>query len=131
MVTSYSPLINLPGAVSGDGVDAAVAAHYGSFNTEQRALEQGEGFVDLSHREVVRISGPDRISWLHTLTTQHESLLGSGQPTMALILSPQGHVEHAFYGYDDGLGDEGSFTAHTEPGAAAALVEFLDRVTTS
>ena len=50
-----SPLLDLPGAVAGDGVDAGVAAHYGSFNGEQRALERGEGFVDLSHRDVVRV----------------------------------------------------------------------------
>ena len=33
-----SPLLHLPGAVAGDGIDAPVAAHYGSFNGEQRAL---------------------------------------------------------------------------------------------
>ena len=40
-------------------------------------------------------------------------------PTSALVLSPQGHVEHALTGVDDGE----AFTAHTEPGAGAALVE--------
>ena len=65
-----SPLLALPGAVSGDGIDAPVAAHYGSFNTEQRSLAAGDGFVDLSHRDVVRISGPERLAWLHNLTTQ-------------------------------------------------------------
>ena len=34
-----SPLLGLPGAVAGDGIDAGVAAHYGSFNGEQRTLE--------------------------------------------------------------------------------------------
>ena len=34
-----SPLLDLPGAVAGDGIDAPVAAHYGSFNGEQRTLE--------------------------------------------------------------------------------------------
>ncbi|QIX25511.1 folate-binding protein YgfZ [Nocardioides sp. JQ2195] len=118
-----SPLLDLPGAVSGDGVDAPVAAHYGSFNTEQRALEQGDGFVDLSHREVIRIAGPDRLTWLHSLTTQHEEALGSGKPTMALILSPQGHVEHAMYGADDAESE--TFTAHVEPGQAQPLIDFL------
>ena len=47
-----SDLLSLPGAVAGEGVDAPVAAHYGSFNVEQRALENGDGFVDLSHRDV-------------------------------------------------------------------------------
>ena len=52
-----SPLLDLPGAVGADGIDRDVAAHYGSFNGEQRTLESGEGFVDLSHRDVVRVSG--------------------------------------------------------------------------
>ncbi|MEO6510082.1 MAG: folate-binding protein [Nocardioides sp.] len=118
-----SPLLGQPGAVAGDGIDAPVAAHYGSFNTEQRALEERDAFVDLSHHDVVRVSGPDRLTWLHSLTTQYFEGLPAGRWTESLILSPQGHVEHAFTGVDDGE----SFTAHTEPGAAAALVEFLDR----
>lgn len=119
-----NPLLDLPGAVAGDGVDAPVAAHYGSFNREQRALEQLDGFVDLSHRDVVRIEGPDRLTWLHSLTTQHLTELRPGTGTQALILSPQGHVEHAFRGTDDGT----AFTLHTEPRAAAPLVEFLERM---
>lgn len=79
--------------------------------------------MDLSHREVITLTGPDRITWLHSLTTQHESELGSGRPTMALILTPQGHVEHAFYGVDDAARE--TFTAHVEPGTAAALIDFL------
>ena len=94
------------------------------FNGEQRALAAGDGFVDLSHRDVVRISGPDRLTWLHSLTTQYFEGLAAGVWTEALILSPQGHVEHAFDGVDDGE----AFTAHTEPGLAAPLVEFLDRM---
>jgi folate-binding protein YgfZ len=119
-----SPLLHLPGAVAGDGVDAPVAAHYGSFNREQRALEDGDGFVDLSHRDVVRIEGPDRLTWLHSLTTQHLESLEPGVTLPGLVLDPQGHVEHAFVGSDDGT----AFTLHTEPGQAAALVEFLERM---
>ena len=123
-MTTTSPLLSLPGAVAGDGVDAAVAAHYGSFNVEQRILENGEGFVDLSHRDVVRIEGPDRLTWLHSLTTQHLESLAPGVTLPGLVLDPQGHVEHAFVGSDDGT----AFTLHTEPGHAAALVEFLERM---
>ena len=119
-----SPLLGLPGAVGGDGIDAPVAAHYGSFNGEQRALENGDGFVDLSHRDVLRISGPDRLTWLHDLTTQHLTDLPAGRPTAALVLSPQGHVEHAMYGVDSG-GEDGTLTVHTEPGRGAALADFL------
>ena len=40
------------------------------------------------------------------------------------MLSPQGHIEHALYGVDDGE----TFWAHTEPGAAAAAAAWLDRM---
>ncbi|GCD90628.1 folate-binding protein YgfZ [Nocardioides sp. LS1] len=119
-----SPLLDLPGAVAAEGIDAGVAAHYGSLYGEQHTLERGEGFVDLSHRDVLRIAGPDRLTWLHSLTSQHLSSLAPDTWTGALILSPQGHVEHAFFGYDDGE----SFLAHTEPGAAEALIGFLERM---
>jgi folate-binding protein YgfZ len=123
--TPYSsPLLDLPGAVSGDGVDAPVAAHYGSFNREQRTLAAGEGFVDLSHRGVLRVSGPDRLTWLHSLTTQHLEQLQPGVQTIALVLSPNGHVEHAMYGADDGE----AFTAHVEPDEVGPLVTWLDRM---
>ncbi len=119
-----SPLLDLPGAVSGDGPDAPVAAHYGSFNGEQRALEKGDGFVDLSHRDVLRFTGEDRFQLLHALTTQHQDVLQSGVPTAFLVLSPQGHVEHAAYAQSSG--DE--IRAHLEPGTGAALKEFLEKM---
>ena len=119
-----SPLLDLPDAVAGDGRDAPVAAHYGSFNGEQRTLESGDGFVDLSHREVIRVAGQDRLTYLHSLTTQYFEGLAPGLPVEALVLSPQGHVEHHLRGVDDGE----VFTAHVEPGTAAALVEFLDKM---
>lgn len=120
-----SPLLNLPGAVEADAPDSGVAAHYGSIAPEQRRLIGGEGFVDLSHRDVVTITGPDRLGWLHSLTTQFFEGLAANIPVEALILSPQGRIEHAFAGHDDG---QETFWAHTEPGAGAALAEWLDRM---
>jgi glycine cleavage system aminomethyltransferase T len=81
-----SPLLSLPGAVGGSGVDAPVAAHYGSLYGEQKTLEAGEGFVDLSHHDVIRISGPDRLQWLHDLTTQYFLDLPAKTWTQALVL---------------------------------------------
>jgi folate-binding protein YgfZ len=124
MTAAASPLLALPGAVAATGADAPVAAHYGSFNGEQRTLSAGEGFVDLSHRDVFRVAGPDRLGWLHSLTTQLFEGLEPGRQIDALVLSPQGHVEHAFTGVDDGT----AFTAHTEPGRGADLVSWLDRM---
>ena len=70
------------------------------------------------------VTGPDRLGWLHSLTTQHLERLEPGRGVTALVLSPQGHIEHALYGVDDGE----TFWAHTEPGAAPALVAWLDRM---
>src|SRR6516165_2263772 len=99
-----SPLLACPGAVPAQGIDAGVAAHYGDPYAEQRALTRASGQVDRSHRGIVRITGPDRLSWLHSLTTQDLEHLEPGTSAQALVLSPQGHVE---------------------PGTAAPLLAFL------
>jgi folate-binding protein YgfZ len=119
-----SPLLSRPGAVPADPPDAGVAGHYGDPYAEQRRLEAGSSLVDLSHRGVVRIAGPDRLSWLHSLLTQHVAELAPGTPTQALVLSPQGHVEHHLHLVDDGE----AVLAHVEPGTAAGLVDFLRRM---
>jgi folate-binding protein YgfZ len=126
-MTYRSPLLDLPGAGAGDGPDApdvGVAAHYGDPYREQRRLASGDAVVDLSHRPVVRVSGADRLTWLHSLTTQHLTSLPAGEWTEALILSPQGHVEHHLQLVDDGS----AVWAHVEPGTAAALIDYLDRM---
>ncbi|MBO0826683.1 MAG: folate-binding protein YgfZ [Streptosporangiales bacterium] len=116
-----SPLLSLPGAVPADPPDAGVAWHYGDPLREQRGLAAGEGFVDLSHREVVRVAGPDRLTWLHSLTSQHLERLEPREASTALVLSPQGRVEHALALVDDGT----AVWAHVEPGTSGALVDFL------
>ncbi|WP_020579201.1 YgfZ/GcvT domain-containing protein [Actinopolymorpha alba] len=118
-----SPLLDLDGAVNADPPDTGVAAHYGEPLREQRRLAHDHtGFVDLSHRGVVRVTGPDRLTWLHSLSTQDLEHLVAGESTSALLLSPHGHVEHTLAGVDDGE----AFWMHVEPGTSAALVAFLD-----
>jgi tRNA-modifying protein YgfZ len=121
-VTTYrSPLLQRPGAVEASGPDAGVAAHYGDPMREQRLLDAGHCLVDLSHHGVVRVSGPDRLTWLHSLLTQDVAGLAPGTRTQGLLLSPHGHVEHHLRLRDDGE----TTIALVEPGTAPALVEFL------
>ncbi|MFC8274678.1 YgfZ/GcvT domain-containing protein [Streptomyces sp. NPDC057271] len=120
--SAHSPLLSLPGAVPAEGRDEGVAAHYGDLFREQRALAAGDGFVDLSHRGVVAVSGDDRLSWLHLLLTQHVSELPVGRATEALILSANGHIEHALYLVDDGE----TVWAHVEPGTQDDLIAYLE-----
>ncbi|MBT3164558.1 folate-binding protein YgfZ [Streptomyces sp. Vc74B-19] len=117
-----SPLLTLPGAVPAEGVDEGVAAHYGDLFREQRALADGTGFVDLSHRGVVTVSGPERLTWLHLLLTQHVQDLPPHRATEALILSANGHIEHALYLVDDGE----TVWAHVEPGTQESLIAYLE-----
>jgi tRNA-modifying protein YgfZ len=117
-----SELLSWPGAVEAGWPDEGVAAHYGDPMREQRALENSAGLVDRSNRGVLTITGPDRLSWLHSLTTQHLEQLAVGQSAQALILSPNGHVEHHLTLTDDGT----SVWVHVEPGAAAPLAAFLE-----
>jgi tRNA-modifying protein YgfZ len=116
-----SPLLARTGAVPAQGIDAGVAAHYGDPYAEQRALTRAAGLVDRSNREIVRIAGEDRLSWLHSLTTQDLQHLEPGTAAQALVLSPQGHIEHHLTLADDGT----ALWAHVEPGTAGALLAFL------
>jgi folate-binding protein YgfZ len=123
-----SPLLSRAGAVplpdaeqpSADP-DAAVAWHYGDPLREQRELLAGTAVTDLSHRGLLIVSGPDRLSWLHSLTTQHLTELAPMAPVETLILSPHGHVEHALH-----LVDDGDVTwVSTEPLARRDVLDWL------
>ncbi|MFJ3088168.1 folate-binding protein YgfZ [Streptomyces sp. NPDC086838] len=117
-----SPLLSQPGAVPAEGRDEGVAAHYGDLFREQRALADGSGLVDLSHRGVVAVTGSDRLAWLHLLITQHVTELAPGRATEALILSANGHIEHALYLVDDGE----TVWMHVEPGTQSELIAYLE-----
>lgn len=107
-----------------DGVDAGLVWHYGNPVAEARAVEVGAAVVDLGNRDILEISGPDRLGWLHSLTSQHLESLAPGEAIDALVLSPNGHIEHVLSGIDDGE----RLLAWTEPDRGAALVEFLQRM---
>src|SRR3954447_7710579 len=121
-MTAPSPLLSRPGAVAVE--EGTVAAHYGDPLREQRLLAEGAGLVDRSDRDVLTIPGADRLSWLHSLTSQHLERLADGAGTEALVLSPQGHVEHHLVLAELG----GTVWADVEPGTGAALLQFLQRM---
>lgn len=119
-----SPALDLPGAVPPpeDSPDGGVPWHYGDPHAEQRRLLDGRARVDLSHRGVIRVSGPDRLGWLHSLTTQAMEHLAPGHSTVSLILSPHGHVEYEIHVIDDG---EAAWLIVEGP-AVADLIAYLE-----
>ncbi|WP_433371226.1 YgfZ/GcvT domain-containing protein [Actinoplanes sp. CA-142083] len=102
--------------------DAGVAAHYGDPMREQRTLATAVGLVDRSNRDVLAVPGPERASWLHTLTTQHLSDLSEMSGSELLVLSPHGHVEQHAFVTEDGT----TAWLDTEPGAGAGLLKYLE-----
>jgi folate-binding protein YgfZ len=117
-----SPLLARPGAVVVEG--GAIAAHYGDPLREQRLLDEGAGLVDRSDRDVLAVPGADRLSWLHSITSQHLDRLADGTGSEALVLSPNGHVEHHLV-----LAElAGTTWADVEPGTGAGLLNFLEKM---
>ena len=115
-------MLDLAGAVEAEWPDEGVAAHYGDPMREQRVMSERPTLVDRSDRGVIKITGPDRLSWLHSLTSQHLERLSPGSTQQALVLSPQGHLEHHLTLTDDGA----ATWIHVEPHTAQALVDYLN-----
>ena len=115
-------MLEISGAVEAEWPDEGVAAHYGDPTREQRSMTEGPVLVDRSDRGVVKVTGPDRLTWLHSLTSQQLERLAPGSTQQALILSPQGHLEHHLTLTDDGT----ATWIHVEPHTAKALVDYLN-----
>jgi len=88
---------SLPGAVG------SPPQHYGNPLGEQRLLAGGKAIVDLSDRAVITVTGPDRLSWLDSLTSQELKGMLPGDSAETLLLDPTGHLEHAIRVIDDGV----------------------------
>lgn len=106
------------------GPDAGAVWHYGDPLGEQRAAEHGAVVIDRSHRAVLSLTGAERNSWLHTISSQHVSDLADGTVTENLSLDGQGRVE------DHWVQTQlpGRTVLDTEPWRAEPLLGFLRRM---
>jgi folate-binding protein YgfZ len=107
-----------------EGLDKGAIWHFGEVAKEQRELNAGKAWADLSHRSVIAISGEDRLTWLHSLTTQHLEKLAPGEWKETLILDPQGHIEHQLFLVDDGT----TTYLHLDREKVAPLLEYLEKM---
>ncbi len=112
-----------------DQVDGAVAegdliAHFGDVFREQRRLAEGAALAPLGDRAVIEVAGPERLSWLDSITSQAVGRLAPGDSTELLVLDPQGRVEHAAGVVDDGA----STWLIADDGDAEALAGWLTRM---
>ena len=121
-----SPLLDRAGSVPnavGDP-DELVPAHYGDPLREQRLLESAAAVTVLA-RDVVAVTGADRLSWLTTLSSQVLTDLTPGDGGVeTLVLDAKGRIVHALAALDDAE----TLWLVTEAGRGPALVEFLERM---
>ncbi len=106
------------------GPDAGAVWHYGDPLGEQRAAATAAVVVDRSHRATLRLSGGERKSWLHTISSQHVSDLPDGTVAENLSLDGQGRVEdHWLQTQLDGV-----TVLDTEPWRGQPLLDFLGKM---
>ncbi|RKR75386.1 YgfZ/GcvT domain-containing protein [Frondihabitans australicus] len=117
-----TPFAARPGFVADEAT--GVAAHYGNPLSEQRDLAAGRALVEAGHRAVITVTGPDRLSWLDSLTSQSLKGLAPGQSSETLLLDPSGRVEHAAAVLDDGV----TTWLIVEATEAEAFAQWLDRM---
>ena len=106
------------------GPDAGAIWHYGDPLGEQRAAQTDAVLVDLSHRAVLTLTGNDRQTWLHSISTQHVSELPEGASTQNLSLDGQGRVEDHWIQSELG----GATYLDTEPWRGDPLLEYLRKM---
>ena len=127
-------MLDLPGAIAAPdgGPDAEVPWHFGDPFAEQRAAARGVAVVDRSHRELIAVTGEERLSWLHLVISQHVTELADGAGTEALVLDSQGRVEsHMVLAHVDGtvwLDTEAGAHATSARNQPQSLLEYLDQM---
>ena len=106
------------------GPDAGAVWHYGDPLGEQRAAIDGAVVVDRSQRAVITLTGGDRNTWLHSISTQHVSDLADGTVTENLSLDGQGRVEDHWVQTEL----DGVTYLDTEPWRGEPLLAFLRKM---
>jgi folate-binding protein YgfZ len=96
---------------------------YGDAAAEYRAAREGTALFDLSARELTRLTGEDRASFLHGMVTNEINALPEGGVTYAAMLTPKGAMVA-----DARIWNRGTdLLLETEPGHGASLRAFLEK----
>ena len=87
------------------------------------ALREHAAWIDLPGRGKIRVSGEDRVRFLHAMTTNHVEQLAPGDGQYAFLLNSQGRILADVYLFH--LGE--SFLLDTEPETAGKVFQHLDK----
>jgi len=100
-----------------------VVAGYGNGEDGYRAAREAVALHDASYREILRITGEDRASFLHGMVTQEVNNLPVGAATYAALVNVKG----AMVADARILKREADLLMDVEPGHGAKVREFLEK----
>ncbi len=90
-----SPLLDLhksSGAEIGEYFGTLLPARFSDFKAEYEAVRHTVAVVDTNFRAIFSLAGPDRQRYLNAILTSNVRDLKTGQGTIGLLLTPQGHI---------------------------------------
>ncbi len=124
ILSRYSGIGAVPAPTAPPEGIPATAWHYGDPLGEQRAATTGVIVVDRFDRSVIELSGDERLTWLHTISSQHIANLPDRRSAENLSLDANGRVEEHFV-----LTDIDEVTWLDTPGThGQALLTFLKKM---
>ena len=107
--TSLYEIHGALGATFAEGCeDWQLVGHFTDSHEEHRAVRQGVGVIDLSHRGRLRLTGNDRAAYLHRIISNDVEGLSVGEGNYATILTNRGKIiaDMKLYVFEDSIGIE-------------------------
>jgi folate-binding protein YgfZ len=90
-----SPLIEVQrasGARIAEFGGCTLAEAFSQLDLECRAARESVALFDTSWHATLKLTGRDRVKYLHAITSNNIQALEAGRGTLALLLNPQGHI---------------------------------------
>lgn len=104
--------------------ERGVMWHRGRPAHEYRDFIAGKSVIPLPDWQALIITGADRHTWLHALSSQHLTNMQAGESTEALLLTPNGHITAALNIVEDGE----QLTIFVERDNFAAVIDHLRKM---
>ena len=107
-----TPLYEIHGALGATFTESfedwQLVGHFTDSHEEHRAVRQEVGVIDLSHRGRLRLTGNDRVAYLHRIISNDVEGLSVGEGNYATILTNRGKIiaDMKVYVFEDSIGIE-------------------------
>jgi folate-binding protein YgfZ len=95
MATIITPLVEehrAAGAQIGEFYGCDLPRRFTDFEKEYSAAKQNLALCDTNWQAILLLTGRDRLSYLHAISSQDIRGLEDGRGVLALLLNPQGHI---------------------------------------